>query len=91
MILTKEDYLQHYDEDRIQEKLGCLFSTRLWRKGSLKGVLYVSHIARKVQTLAFFKLLIINDTSPYRFLLMYTYFSPLVLLNLAALLQVLQR
>ncbi|WP_425590285.1 IS3 family transposase [Fictibacillus sp. B-59209] len=38
-----DSYIYRYNEERIQEKLGYLTPKSY---GSLKGVLYVSHIAR---------------------------------------------
>jgi hypothetical protein len=40
IVVTKiDEYMYHYNEERIQEKLGCHNSKRIWSYGSLKGVL----------------------------------------------------
>jgi hypothetical protein len=47
VVSKVDDYMRHYNEERIQEKIGCHHSKRIWNDGSTKsGVLYVSHFAR---------------------------------------------
>lgn len=42
VVKKVNDYLRHYNEERIQEKLGYLTHTqRIWGSGSLKRVFYM--------------------------------------------------